>query len=319
MRRLTKHDRDDRGVVALLVIGMITVFLLASAAAIDISRFSQENSSAQHSADATAMAVATDCVLVDAPQTPAAYEMYRKTPEQVISDSTPIPSSCPDDEIVITVEKNVNSGLLLNRDARLVHKTATVQWGTIGSATTLPITIADCELDLGSLDVITDITVYIDDPKNTSGCSSVPGGFGLLEGDYDNCAVPVSAGGTVPGQPGGPLQKLVGCITNPTAPALPHNVLIPMYDAEVCQADPDCKGHGPYPILGFAMFQVKGYSFNGSAYDGTLGNKCPTRPAEKPSDTPKYCINGDFIRFVTSQGTPGPSTDFGTKQVFLSS
>ena len=32
----------------------------------------------------------------------------------------------------------------------------------------------------------------------------------------------------------------------------------------------------------------------------------------------KYCIRGDFVRFVTSQGTPGPSGDFGTYNVYLS-
>jgi hypothetical protein len=107
------------------------------------------------------------------------------------------------------------------------------------------------------------------------------------------------------------------CITNPTTPALPHDVLIPIYDAAACDAA-GCKGHGPYPILGFAMFRVKGYSFNGNDHDGTLGNKCPPREGESQSDVPKYCINGDFIRFVTSQGTPGPSAEFGTYNVYLS-
>ena len=85
MRRLTQHDRDDSGVVTLLVIIMIPILLLASAAAIDVSRFSQENSSAQHSADATAMAIATDCVRSGSPQGPATYQQYRKA-EQAISD-----------------------------------------------------------------------------------------------------------------------------------------------------------------------------------------------------------------------------------------
>src|SRR5262245_33413261 len=93
MRRLTKHDRDDQGVVILFVVGMITVFLLAAAVAIDVTRFSQENSSAQHSADATALAVATDCVLTKAPKAAATYDIYRKTPDQVISPATPINSS----------------------------------------------------------------------------------------------------------------------------------------------------------------------------------------------------------------------------------
>ena len=32
------------------------------------------------------------------------------------------------------------------------------------------------------------------------------------------------------------------------------------------------------------------------------------------------CLHGDFIRFVAPEdATPGPSTDFGAQQVFLSS
>jgi hypothetical protein len=83
-----------------------------------------------------------------------------------------------------------------------------------------------------------------------------------------------------------------------------------MYDAAACKAA-GCKGHGPYPILGFAMFHVTGYSFNGSANDGTLGKKCPDESRGK------YCIQGDFIKFTTSQGAPGPGTNFGTSLIYL--
>jgi hypothetical protein len=85
-----------------------------------------------------------------------------------------------------------------------------------------------------------------------------------------------------------------------------------MYDAAECQAT-GCKGNGDYPVLGFAVLHITGYSFNGTNNAGTLGKKCPDESRGK------YCIKGDFIRFVTSQGTPGPSTDFGTLQVYLSS
>ena len=62
------------------------------------------------------------------------------------------------------------------------------------------------------------------------------------------------------------------------------------------------------------MFHVTGYSFNGNANDGTLGKKCPRRAGPRQVLHP-----GDFIQFVTSQGTPGPSTDFGACNVYLSS
>ena len=173
----------------------------------------------------------------------------------------------------------------------------------------MPLTIASCEFSQALLDGTTDIIIYLDDPKPQSGCSSLPGGFAQLVND--NCAVSVSASGTVAGDPGGDVQKQVPCITNPTSPSLPHDILVPIYDSVACQAA-GCKGHGPYSILGFAMFHVTSYSFNGNNFAGSLGNKCPDQ-----GNRGKYCIKGDFIRFVTSQGTPGTSTDFGVAQVYL--
>ena len=81
--------------------------------------------------------------------------------------------------------------------------------------------------------------------------------------------------------------------------------------AAACQAA-NCKGQGPYPILGFAAFKITGYSFNGNNYGGTLGKKCP-----EDKDRGKYCLQGDFIKFTTTQGTPGGSTNFGLTTVYL--
>jgi Flp pilus assembly protein TadG len=322
MRRLTKHDRDDRGVVTLLVIGMITVLLLASAAAIDVSRFSQENSSAQHSADATAMAVATDCVLspTHLPQPAAAYDMYRKTPDQVISATTPIgAASCSGNKVTITVEHDVDSGLLLNRDARLVHKTAEVQWGTVGSANTLPITIASCEFTPAILDGAANVYLYLDQPSPLSGCSGGPGGFGSLTdtgSDADCLTVSVvsdvAEGGT------GASDHAAQCIRDRFETILNGggfvDVFVPIYGAYS-----HVGSTFNYTIIGYATFRMRGYEFNGAPGDaGTLDGGGASRNCPNIGPGNEYCLHGDFIRFTTSQGTPGPSTDFGTKQVFLS-
>ena len=132
-------------------------------------------------------------------------------------------------------------------------------------------------------------------------------GFGFSQLAGDGCSVPVAAGDLAPGKPGGDLQKVVPCIT-----PLPSDVLIPMYDAIGCN-DSGCKGKGPYPIVGLAVFRVDSYSFNGNNYAGTLGKKCPD------SDRGRYCIRGYFTTTVTSQGTPGDGVDFGAYQVYLSS
>jgi Flp pilus assembly protein TadG len=299
MRRLSTTDRDDRGGATVFIIVALTAVMIGVGFAIDVGQYIAAARSAQNTADATALAVATDCALTGAPI--ADYSPYRK-PGQTIN-----PPACGSGEATITARKDVE-GLFLQQSAGAVDRTATARWGTIAAANVLPIVISDCEFSQALLEGPSDIILYLDDPKPQTGCSSLPGGFSQLAGD--GCSVPVSAGSAAPGQPGGALQKVVPCITNPTSPALPHDVLIPMYDSDACEAA-GCTGKGPYPILGFAAFRVTGYSFNGNNYDGKLGKKCPDK------DRGRYCIGGDFIKFTTSQGTPGPSTNFGATQVYL--
>lgn len=297
MRRLTTTtslERDDHGVAAIFLTLAMTAMLVGVGFAVDVGRYVLEARRAQNSADATVLAVATDCARSAAPISD--YSPYYK------SDHSITAPFCGSGETTITATGPVIDGLLMDSNAGEVDRAATAKWGTLGTASTLPMTISNCEFNEALLDGTLDIVIYLDDSKPQSGCSSLPGGFSQLDGD--GCAVEISAGGTVDGSPGADLQKNVPCIT-----PLPHDVLIPMYDAAACQAA-GCNGHGPYPILGFAMFRVTGYSFNGTAYEG-LGKKCPDETRGK------HCLRGDFIRFVTSQGSPGPSSDFGTYQVSL--
>jgi hypothetical protein len=299
MRRVTESERD-RGAATVLLIGAMTVVLIAGAFAIDVGRYVVEARSAQNSADATVLAVATDCARTGSPI--ADYSPYRKT-RQTITDPT-----CGNGEATIAVGTPITDGLLLRRTVGSVTRTATAAWATLGRATTVPLIVSDCEFSEALLDGAADIVLYLDDPKPSSGCSSLPGGFSQLLSD--GCEVTVTAGDVAVGAPGADLQKIVECITNPSAPALPHEILIALYDATACEAL-DCKGRGPYPVLGFAVFRVTGYSLIGNFFGGTLGRTCPDETRGR------YCIRGDFIRSVTSQGTPGPSTDFGTYNVHL--
>lgn len=306
MRRLTPED--DRGVTTLIVVLVMPFLLLFGALVFDGGRGIVAQRQTQNAADAGALAKATDCAKGVTTTDFTAYE----TNGAVLDDEDP--PECGSGTTTVWMKRTISSMLALGGGDRDVTRSATANWGSLGTVTTVPITISNCEFSQALLDGTTNITLYLDDPKPQSGCSSLPGGFSQLAND--DCAVTVSAAGSVPGDPGGDVHKQVPCITNPGTPALPHDVLIPMYDAAACEAA-DCNGHGPYPILGFAMFRVTGYSFNGSNYAGTLGNKCSDVPAD--NERGKYCIRGDFIEYVTSQGSPGPSTNFGTDLVYLSS
>lgn len=295
---MTSPERDDRGLTTIYLVVAMTALLIGAAFAIDVGRYVVEARSAQNSADATVLAVATDCALSGAPI--ADYTPYRK-PGQAISAP-----ACGDGEASIIVTTPVNEGLFLHRNAGTVTREAGARWGTLAGANTLPLVISSCEFSEALLEGSSDIILYLDDPKPQSGCSSLPGGFSQLRSD-DDCNVEVSAGGTVEGKPGADLHKQIPCIG-----ALPQDLLIPMYDAEAC-ATTGCTGNGTYLIDGFAMFRITGYSFQGNNHGGTLGKDCPDH-----KDRGRHCIRGDFIRFATSQGTPGDSRDFGTYQIFLS-
>lgn len=294
MRRVTGIKRDDSGAATVFIVIAMTLMLIAAGFAIDVGQYVVAARSAQNTSDATVLAVATDCALSGAPI--ADYSPYRK-PGQTIS--TP---ACGSGEATITTTKTVD-GLLLNISAGDVDRSATAKWGTIGQATTVPLVISDCEFTQALLDAEDAVvTLYLDDPNPHSGCSSLPGGFSQL--DDDDCEVLITAGGDADGKSGGDLNNAVPCIT-----PLPLDILIPLYDASACT---ECNGNGSYPIAGFAMFRLTGYSFNGVFFDGTLGKKCPD------NDPQSKCLRGDFIKYTTSQGGPGPSTNFGLTTVYLS-
>jgi len=299
MRRLTPHR--DRGAAAIFVVLAVPVLILCGAFVFDGGRGILARRQTQNAADAGALAKATDCV--------KGLSSTNFTPYQTDGVSLVNAPTCGSGTTTVSMKRTITAAFPIGVGPWDVIRSATAKWGSIGTGNTVPITISNCEFTQALLDGTTDIVIYLDDAKPQTGCSSLPGGFSQLLNV--NCAVTVTAGGTVAGDPGGDVQKLVPCITNPTSPALPHDVLVPMYNAAACAGT--CKGHGPYPILGFAEFRVSSYSFNGNNFAGSLGNKCPDQSRGK------YCIKGDFIRFVSSGGTPGPSTDFGTSQVYLSS
>ena len=298
MRRLSQPR--DRGAAALFVVIMAPILVLAGAFVFDGGRGIVAKRQTQNAADAGALAKATDCV--------KGVGSTDFTPYQTNGAVLANAPTCGSGTTTVSMKRTITFMFRPGGGTADVTRTAIARWGTIGTASTTPIVISNCEFSQALLDGTADITLYLDDAKPQTGCSSLPGGFSQLLNN--NCAVTISAGGTVAGDPGGDLQKVVPCITNPTAPALPHDIFIAMYNAAACRAA-GCNGHGPYPILGFAMFHLTGYSFNGNNFGGTLTNKCPD------VSRGKYCIRGDFIRFVSSQGSPGPSTDFGTSQVYL--
>jgi Flp pilus assembly protein TadG len=295
---MTDLDRDDRGVATILLILAMTAILVGAGLAIDVGQYVAAARSAQNSADATALAVATDCALLGAPI--ADYSPYRKDGQTI---TAPV---CGSGEATIAVNKEVD-GLFLTQSAGTVDRSATAKWGTLAKATTLPIVVAVCEWAKFPVEASKQVTIHLPDTKKQTGCFSGPGGFGQLDDDDDGnpCTVAIAVPGMASGEPGNAFRDIIRCM-----PTLPADVLIPMFDDTKCPAK-DCQGNKQYPIVGFAVFRLTGYSFQqGSA--GSLGkNSCDKTIG-------KNCIQGDFMKTTTSQGTPGPSTNFGVTKIYLS-
>jgi Flp pilus assembly protein TadG len=298
MRRMTEPTtddvgEDDRGVASIVVILAMATILVGAAFAIDVGRYVFEARSAQNSADATALAVATDCALGGAPI--ADYSPYRKD-GQTISKPT-----CHDGAATITVTTSVNQ-TFLQQSAGEVDRSATARWGTLGGATTIPITIAKCELPKAPPGTSTEIIIHLPDTKTQTGCSSGPGGFGQLRKD-EACKVTVTAEYTLPGDGGNDWVNVIPCV-----PTLPADLLIPVFDDEKCPPK-GCQANDQYPIAGFAAFHLTGYSFFPRS-----GGDVP----DCDKAIGKNCIKGYFTNMVTSQGTQGPSEEFGVSVIYLS-
>jgi len=307
---------DDEGSVLVLVIIGMTALLLMAAFALDIGQLVAHKERAQNSADSTALAAAINCAQgnpSNAPPLPA-----------LAAGQTLALEACGQTQpntVQATVSKPVD--FQFAPDDPTTVRSAKAKWdGTVNQSNVLPLTIAQCEWSQALLDGTADITLYLDDPKTQNGCSSLPGGFSQLQSGDTTCSIAIDVNGDVPGKPGGDLKKKLPCLTNPTVPKLPKDVLVPIYDQSVLSKANHDNGQGPYHILGFAEFHITGYSLNGSANDGTLGKDCPARPddpANPGAKDPKYCIRGDFIRFLApADAEPGPSQNFGVVRVYLS-
>ena len=305
MRRV--RNDEDLGIATIFVVLMMPLLVLFSALVFDGGRGVLARRQTQNAADAGALAKATDCALSVSGTDFVPYQ----TNGAVLADPPP---ECGAGTTTVWMKKNISFVFRPGGGNADVTRRATANWGTLGAASTLPIAISNCEFTQALLAGTTEIILYLDDSKPQTGCSSRPGGFSQLEAGANFCAGVIIANTFVDGQPGAPDPNLDDCITNPdpNEPPLPYRVLIPMYDASACPVA-TCKGNGPYKILGFASFKVTGYDFTGNRHDGTLDGGCPDEARGK------YCIQGDFIEFVETQGTPGPGTDFGTRVVYLAS
>ena len=343
MRRLVE-PHDDSGVATIFVVIAMPVLILCAALVLDGGRAYIAKRETQNSADAAALAMATDCAMglttcVSGADTTAGNYRRSTTQRSSITDENVVAGEtyCDTGSGLCKATMEQSIGFLLVPGGGTVSRSGIARWGGIRAASVpSPITIASCEFDQGMLAGTAAVEFFLDDPKPQSGCSSPSGGFGRLtatnDAQGDACITkPVQDGSgdwVIDGKAGNDLQKIIPCldkVLNKPNPA-DRSILIPIYDDDDCGRR--CQGNKGYPIKGYAMVLLKGYLIKGQerfpegpppppSTDWCMKDLDDKKPGEETND----CIIGDFVETILPANLPdvvsgGPN--YGATRPYLS-
>ncbi len=337
--------RDDRGAV-LVWVGLLLVVLFGMGAlVVDAGALYSERRQLQNGADAAALAVAADCATGDCLDESATANTYADKNANdgaanidEVCGSGPGLAACPTPpsgtagasgwvRVKTSTHNPANSNdkqvdfvlapvLSAANVGKTVHASAVAAWGSVGGATTLPISFSVCEYKNlgGALDGSVFPTghnyIYLhgnspppdalgsqDCPSSPSGQDG-PGGFGWLQPSV-GCATTATFDRWTPVSTGRPAPCNLGL-------ELEHEYLIPLYDGI------RDTGHGmEYHIAGFVGFKLLGYKFQNT---GSI-SRCRTQDnlAEMPASVD--CIFAEFTLFTTDSGSFGGGTDYGARSI----
>ncbi|WP_175637519.1 Tad domain-containing protein, partial [Sinomonas mesophila] len=162
MRRLRPFRKnkerlaDERGAVAVLVAVLMVALVGAGALAVDIGRIGAEKAQLQNGADASALAIAGNCVKTPSTCTSSADGLAAQyTPANSNNGST-VPASVtfPSSKTVTVQTSTPTSGLSLvlapifGMASMQVEASATAEWGYPGAGSGFPLALSDTCFDL---------------------------------------------------------------------------------------------------------------------------------------------------------------------------
>jgi Flp pilus assembly protein TadG len=291
---LAEHKHDEDGLMAITVTVLATVMFVMIAFSVDIGSAVAITRSAQNSADAAALAVATDCSRTGSPSSVAPF----LTNGQVPATMVPACNSGGTGAVTVTVSRTNDwtFGKLVGLTTYTKSRSGTAKWGALGSSTGLfPITISTCAF---TIQFNIKVTLH---SHNAAGCSNPAGQFGFINGGCVNQTI--VAGQTLPGTTGNNLNG-TGCTEASLNALLNTDVLVPVWDTATGQGS-----SARYHILAYAVFHLTGWSTNGNSYGvgGTLGKQCDSSGdggTNEHDNTP--CVRGIFKGFSTQTGTVVP-------------
>ncbi|WP_206446195.1 Tad domain-containing protein [Agrococcus sp. KRD186] len=305
--------KDDHGAIAVWVAIMLIPLLIVGALAIDLGAMHSDRQRLQYGADAAALAIAESCAIGDCdPLDLAPQETIRHT---LVSKNSPLANAADSRildldlgsnwvEVEATSTREHWFSPAMDIDETALTAIGAASWTDAGGV--FPVAFSWCELNVqGGMSPISDgddvvglepvsdpqPTVIIMPKKADTGCTGTngliaPGNFGfLLHGECDLEVNPAS--GDVPGSPGNQLdqgcaEKLVQWRSDNSQP-----VLVPVFHG--------AEGAGSsvrYPLIGYAVFDLDGYYFDGSH-----------RSEPNPCGGASRCVQGTLIDFI-SLGDP---------------
>lgn len=339
------HD-SQKGAVSVMVAVLVVALLGCAALAVDVGAMYSEKAQLQNGADASALAIATDCANGDCGDFMVSGEELANG--NANDDSSGIAAITFPNASTVRVETNAREAgsgddhfslffaRVMGIESAEIRAVAEATWGTPSTATTLPWTVSECVFktmlsptQLHSLSTTGDFVGYPSDThillrydKNTPtfpGCEAQngyrPGGFGWLETNT-GCSTDINLSATVKGQPGNHFPNDNGKIK--VCDALKDSImdepaLIPLFDSNTGNGD-----NTIYSLIGFAAFQVTGYKFSGSdEINDPAAQQC-LNDKGKPDGECRY-LQGYFTRFVSLEEglslTSGPN--YGGNAVVL--
>lgn len=336
MSQSTRSDRD-RGVILVWFSAFALVILGSGALVVDMAALWSERRQLQNGADAAAFAVAIDCAKTECTQAEATALNYARlnaadgeasvilcgrgaglapcaqVPNGVSAEvgyvqaltSTWNPGNGGSSDQVRFVLAPLLNALQIGQTVRA---SATVIWGTLSSATVLPLVISKCAFDPswiaadGSLS-IPNTQIQINANSDTLCSSGWTDGFDFLEDSTGNCEtgdIQIISGGTTLGA--GAEGILPQC--RPILQALYNNgqtFIVPIVNLRTPPGS-----NSTYTVDGFASFKLCGYALGG----GYIENSCSTICTGSPS---QHRICGTFEALPLDSGELGNGADYGTR------
>ncbi len=318
LRRRFGADRLERGASAVIV-GLLMIPLVAlTALAIDVAAAHADRQMLQTGADAAALAVAQDCADGECSGTDATASELATANDPFGGPAAATVTRLDLGEGVVTVQTDSSRqhwfAPVIGFDDADLAAVSTARWGyPAAGAAVLPYVLSSCELewqagatvvygDDGRIEsvefpedapaVTIEFTKTSDSTCTDQSGNVVPGGFGWVDGNPDECEGPHVTEDTWASSSTG-ISPPNNCDPADFEKWLGQTVLIPVFD----QAR-DVGTNAEYRIVGFAAFKLTEYNFAGKYLSPNGKNLCKSAGM----DPQTRCLQGTFEHFVDISG-----------------